>query len=436
MASFIYTDKEISYKWKDKDGCGLPSNVQLPQLRLIRIACINKSKKLSQIWIDSKKYRSSISLEFYFKRNTGVFLIEVYLPCVFLVVISWVSFLINREATNARIIIGSMTTLSMIILSFENRLLVKAVPYFTAIDYFVTISFLFIFASILEYIFVHHYTKLGYGDINTFLSSIPIDRIAKLIYSSMQPKDQITKPKDAPTSSNKNDLITVVRLNNEPMIYDLPITDNGNKDDQTILMNNLLLNNQILNNNLLSLNMNNNLSNYSTFPRANHSSLLYQDGYNTTDHLNESPLIESLRNLNTNNNYSSRTLTLTKRKLASIPEEDTNQQEPKNQLADNLKLLRQKQEQQLEEQNNVETKSKVGEKENIGTKMTKKLGYKVNDRVRSILKFLSDHNVNNQLDGNSIDQLNSISKIDQICRILFPVLYALFILSYYIIFVF
>lgn len=45
-------------------------------------------------------------VSFQLKRHMGYFLIEVYAPCTLLVVLSWVSFWINREATADRIALG------------------------------------------------------------------------------------------------------------------------------------------------------------------------------------------------------------------------------------------------------------------------------------------------------------------------------------------
>ena len=44
---------------------------------------------------------------FHLQRHMGNFVIQVYGPCVLLVVISWVSFWLNREATSDRISLGN-----------------------------------------------------------------------------------------------------------------------------------------------------------------------------------------------------------------------------------------------------------------------------------------------------------------------------------------
>lgn len=49
---------------------------------------------------------SMLLVSFHLQRHMGNFLIQVYGPCVLLVVLSWVSFWLNREATADRVSLG------------------------------------------------------------------------------------------------------------------------------------------------------------------------------------------------------------------------------------------------------------------------------------------------------------------------------------------
>ncbi len=51
--------------------------------------------------------------DFLFTRALGYYMIQIYLPSILIVVISWVSFWLNREATPARVSLGVTTVLTM-----------------------------------------------------------------------------------------------------------------------------------------------------------------------------------------------------------------------------------------------------------------------------------------------------------------------------------
>ena len=59
---------------------------------------------------------------------------------------------------------GIMTILTMTFLWLEARTDLPKVPYLTALDIFVFLSFSFIFLSIIEFATVHYYTKYGSGE--------------------------------------------------------------------------------------------------------------------------------------------------------------------------------------------------------------------------------------------------------------------------------
>ncbi len=60
----------------------------------------------SHLFFSFSAIHSMLYVNFTLKRHAGYFLINVYIPCSLLVVISWVAFWINREATGDRIALG------------------------------------------------------------------------------------------------------------------------------------------------------------------------------------------------------------------------------------------------------------------------------------------------------------------------------------------
>ena len=53
-------------------------------------------------------WHTVLSVDFKLSRHLGYFLINVYIPCCLLVILSWVAFWINREATADRIALGKI----------------------------------------------------------------------------------------------------------------------------------------------------------------------------------------------------------------------------------------------------------------------------------------------------------------------------------------
>ena len=54
-----------------------------------------------------------LSLSFKLQRNIGYFIFQTYLPSILIVMLSWVSFWINHEATSARVALGTNNLLKM-----------------------------------------------------------------------------------------------------------------------------------------------------------------------------------------------------------------------------------------------------------------------------------------------------------------------------------
>ncbi|XP_073998033.1 gamma-aminobutyric acid type A receptor subunit Grd isoform X2 [Rhodnius prolixus] len=158
FGSFGYTVRDVVYRWKIKKQVDIADDMKLSQFDLIGTPSANQTDQLK-----SGRY-SMLLVSFHLQRHMGNFLIQVYGPCVLLVVLSWVSFWLNREATADRVSLGITTVLTMTFLGLEARTDLPKVPYPTALDFFVFLSFGFIFATIIQFAVVHYFTKYGSGE--------------------------------------------------------------------------------------------------------------------------------------------------------------------------------------------------------------------------------------------------------------------------------
>ncbi|KAG8260785.1 Gamma-aminobutyric acid receptor subunit alpha-4, variant 2, partial [Homalodisca vitripennis] len=158
FGSFGYTVNDVLYVWNGKRQVAIADDMKLSQFDLIATPAANQTDMLK-----SGEY-SMLLVSFHLQRHMGNFLIQVYGPCVLLVVLSWVSFWLNREATADRVSLGITTVLTMTFLGLESRTDLPKVPYPTALDFFVFLSFGFIFATIIQFALVHYFTKYGSGE--------------------------------------------------------------------------------------------------------------------------------------------------------------------------------------------------------------------------------------------------------------------------------
>ena len=94
-----------------------------------------------------------------FSRSLGFYLIQIYIPASLIVVISWVSFWLHRNATPARVSLGVTTVLTMTTLMSSTNSQLPKISYVKSIDVFLGTCFFLVFASLLEYATVGYLGK-------------------------------------------------------------------------------------------------------------------------------------------------------------------------------------------------------------------------------------------------------------------------------------
>jgi len=96
-----------------------------------------------------------LEIEFILRRDIGYFLIQVYVPSMLIVILSWVSFWINVDASPARVSIGLLTVLTTTTMSSGARASLPRVSYIKAIDVWMIMCLVFVFTSLIEYAVVN-----------------------------------------------------------------------------------------------------------------------------------------------------------------------------------------------------------------------------------------------------------------------------------------
>ncbi|XP_013363976.1 PREDICTED: glycine receptor subunit alpha-4 isoform X2 [Chinchilla lanigera] len=108
--------------------------------------------------LESWKF-TCIEVKFHLERQMGYYLIQMYIPSLLIVILSWVSFWINMDAAPARVGLGITTVLTMTTQSSGSRASLPKVSYVKAIDIWMAVCLLFVFAALLEYAAVNFVSR-------------------------------------------------------------------------------------------------------------------------------------------------------------------------------------------------------------------------------------------------------------------------------------
>ncbi|TNN62778.1 Glycine receptor subunit beta [Liparis tanakae] len=146
LESFGYTTSDLVFMWQS-DPVQM-DEIALPQFDIKQEDIIygNCTK-----FYQGTGYYTCVEVIFTLRRQVGFYLMGVYAPTLLLVVLSWLSFWINPDASAARVPLGILSVLS---LSSESMLLASELPkvsYVKAIDIWLITCLLFGFSSLVEY---------------------------------------------------------------------------------------------------------------------------------------------------------------------------------------------------------------------------------------------------------------------------------------------
>ncbi|KAJ8269661.1 hypothetical protein COCON_G00122680 [Conger conger] len=154
LESFGYTMNDLIFEWQKKGPVQVAEGLTLPQFLL---------KDESDLRYCTKHYNTGkftcIEVRFHLERQMGYYLIQMYIPSLLIVILSWVSFWINMDAAPARVALGITTVLTMTTQSSGSRTSLPKVSYVKAIDIWMAVCLLFVFSALLEYAAVNFVSR-------------------------------------------------------------------------------------------------------------------------------------------------------------------------------------------------------------------------------------------------------------------------------------
>ncbi|XP_066905095.1 glutamate-gated chloride channel isoform X7 [Halyomorpha halys] len=153
MASYGWTTDDLVFLWKDGDPVQVVKNLHLPRFTLEKFLTDYCNSKTN-----TGEY-SCLKVDLLFKREFSYYLIQIYIPCCMLVIVSWVSFWLDQSAVPARVSLGVTTLLTMATQTSGINASLPPVSYTKAIDVWTGVCLTFVFGALLEFALVNYASR-------------------------------------------------------------------------------------------------------------------------------------------------------------------------------------------------------------------------------------------------------------------------------------
>ena len=141
------------FLWKEGDPVQVVKNLHLPRFTLEKF-----DTDYCNSITNTGEY-SCLKVGLHFKREFSYYLIQIYIPCCMLVIVSWVSFWLDQDAVPARVSLGVTTLLTMATQTSGINASLPPVSYTKAIDVWTGVCLTFVFGALLEFALVNYASR-------------------------------------------------------------------------------------------------------------------------------------------------------------------------------------------------------------------------------------------------------------------------------------
>jgi len=153
MISYGWTTEDLIFEWRDVEPVQVPENMKLPRFIVEKVQTDFCSSNTT-----TGMY-SCLKVNLLFKREFSYYLIQIYVPCCMLVIVSWVSFWLDANAVPARVSLGVTTLLTMATQTTGINNSLPPVSYTKAIDVWTGVCLTFVFSALLEFALVNYASR-------------------------------------------------------------------------------------------------------------------------------------------------------------------------------------------------------------------------------------------------------------------------------------
>ncbi|XP_053400665.1 glycine receptor subunit alpha-3-like [Mercenaria mercenaria] len=152
VESYGHSTEDLRFIWSE-NAVSMAKDIEFPQFSITEIKSNSCEKDYYGI------IYPCIGVTIVLERNYAYYIIQIYVPCFLIVMLSWVSFWLDPTSVPARISLGLLTVLTMTTQSSGARANLPRVSYVKAIDVYMATCLTFVFLALLEFAFVNMLTR-------------------------------------------------------------------------------------------------------------------------------------------------------------------------------------------------------------------------------------------------------------------------------------
>ncbi|GMT07837.1 hypothetical protein PENTCL1PPCAC_30011, partial [Pristionchus entomophagus] len=162
VISYAHTREQLRVRWFDEDPVRMNNEIGLPEFTIESIQP-NYCDGTYRYAITEHSFRtgnfSCLMASIFLERALGYNMVQSYIPTGLIVMISWVSFFIDRRAVPARVTLSFTTLVSLTTLGNGLRYDLPQVSYAKALDLWYGACLFFVFLALIEFAAVNSYMR-------------------------------------------------------------------------------------------------------------------------------------------------------------------------------------------------------------------------------------------------------------------------------------
>ena len=148
IGSYGFSKSQIVYVWKEAEEHG-PVRMGLNSVTLPQFNILGHREKAKISQTSTGNY-TTLYCEFLFVRSLNYYLSQFYIPAALIVVISWFSLWMGRDAAAERMALGVTAVLTITTLLLSTNSNSPKISYIKAIDVYLGVCFALVFGSLLQ----------------------------------------------------------------------------------------------------------------------------------------------------------------------------------------------------------------------------------------------------------------------------------------------